>query len=408
MPLEDTPWPPSADLPPLTPASEAAAVPPGELRLEPPAAGTAAGVFPGRPPVGPSRPRPPHPGFWFALLWCMLLIIVTQVFPAVIGIVVILVLLTNEPGVWKDGNAAGLTEAMMQSRAWTVGMGITFALAEIMIILFSWLVIRLIAGADWPRRLALRRPGLVHLVLVLAAFPAMVLLANGSYEVIKVAWEHLRAFLHLPKLDVPGMEEMVKVFNKWPAGFAVLVIGLGPGIGEELWCRGFLGRGLVGRYGVWGVLATSFFFGLIHLDPAQGTMAMLMGLWLHSVYLATRSLLVPMLLHFLNNSLAVVASRSVLLTEIEENAGSIPLYVYAGAAVLLAAVGWALYQSRARLAAVDGGPPLWRPPYPGVECPPPGSGTRVVHPLPSLAAALTALAGFVVFLACCWAAYLGR
>ena len=74
------------------------------------------------------------------------------------------------------------------------------------------------------------------------------------------------------------MEAMVKEFRTWPWQFGVLVIGLGPGLSEELWCRGFLGRGLVEHYGViLGVLLTSFLFGLIHGDPHQGTMAMLMG-----------------------------------------------------------------------------------------------------------------------------------
>src|SRR3954468_23799191 len=107
-----------------------------------------------------------------------------------------------------------------------------------------------------------------------------------------------------------GMEEMEKAFGSWPVLLGVFLIGVLPGIGEELWCRGFLGRGLVGTHGVvLGILGTSFLFGLIHVDPCQGTMAMLMGVGLHVVYQLTRSLWMPMLLHFLNNSLAVVMAR---------------------------------------------------------------------------------------------------
>src|SRR5262249_9404020 len=110
---------------------------------------------------------------------------------------------------------------------------------------------------------------------------------------------------------VPGlpldMEQMMGLIQQWPMWFAVSSIAVGPAIAEELWCRAFLGRGFVGRYGVFfGVLLTSIFFGAIHVDPHQGTAAIFMGLILHYTYLVTRSLWVPMLLHFTNNALAVV------------------------------------------------------------------------------------------------------
>jgi membrane protease YdiL (CAAX protease family) len=349
------------------------------------------------------EPRKPHPGFWWSLLWCIGFVLVTQVPGAIVAVMIIVFLsVTNKSLLEQAGNATPGPLAVYSSPGGVAAFAAAFVVNELLVVGVSLLVIRLVVGPDWPRRLALRRPGLIHSALVVLSLPALVLLGNLTYEI-------LRSVLHLPSfsdLGLGGMEEMVKVFNKWPWGLAVLVIGLGPGIGEELWCRGFLGRGLVGRYGVfWGVLASSFFFGLIHVDPCQGTMAMIMGLWLHFVYLTTRSLLAPMFLHFCNNSLAVVASRLPLLGQIEDNAIDIPWYVFAAAAVLLAAVAYALYQSRARLAPANGeGPDFWQPPYPSVEYPPPGSGTTVVHPRPSttvVVGILAGIAGFVV--ACCLA-----
>ncbi len=405
MSTDDTPLPPPRDDgPPPEPILDAILVPPTGFVPE----GRPGGCTPSYPDEDyPRRPivRPPHPGFWFALLWCILFLLVTQCFPGLIGGFVIVVVILVRGGGLLGGPGEGkvpLQESLTKSPVFAVGMAVLFFFTEVLVVGFSWLVNRLVVGRDWTRQLALRRPGIVHLVLALASCPPMILLSNGFYLFLKNV-VHVKGF---SDLGFGGMEEMIKTFSTWPVAFGVLVIGIGPGIGEELWCRGFLGRGLVGHYGWLGVVAASFFFGLIHIDPPQATYAMAAGLWLHFVYLTTRSLWVPMLLHFLNNSLSVVATHVEALKVADERVGDLPLFVFAAAAVLMAAVGYALYQSRARLASVLGeGPPPWQPPYPGVEYPPPGSGTRVVHPLPSLVATLAAFAAFLAFAACCWAAY---
>jgi membrane protease YdiL (CAAX protease family) len=401
---ETPPPPPRDDLPPPEPPLDAILLPPAGFEQEAPQAGIVPSL-PRPPSAGPRVARPPHPGFWFALLWCIGFLLVTQCFPGIIGGVVIAIVFLARGGALLGGpgeDKASVQESLTKSPLFAVGMAVLFFVTEILVVGVSWLVNRLVVGRDWTRRLALRRPGIVHLALVVASCPALILLSNGFYLFLKNV-VHMKGF---SDWGLGGMEEMVKTFSSWPVAFGVLVIGLGPGIGEELWCRGFLGRGLVGRYGALGVVATSFFFGLIHIDPPQATYAMAAGLWLHFVYLTTRSLWMPMLLHFLNNSMSVLATHIEALKAVDENVGDMPLYVFAAAAVLLAAIGYALYQSRARLAAVVGdGPPLWQPPFPGVEYPPPGSGTRVIHPWPSPAAILVAFAGLLVFAACCWAAY---
>jgi membrane protease YdiL (CAAX protease family) len=331
-------------------------------------------------------------------LWCIGFILVTQIPGAIMAIIVLVVMMAVAPETLPR-DALMDQAALVKTHAFSVALAVAFLFTEVLVIGFAWLANRLVVGRDWTRQLALRRPGLAHVVLVLMGFPALVLLANVSYEIIR----HVVRLPSVSDLGVPGMEQMVGLFSGWPWPFAVLVIGLGPGIGEELWCRGFLGRGLVGHHGmVLGVLFSSFFFGLIHIDPCQGTMAMLMGLFLHFVYLTTRSLWLPILLHFLNNSLSVVAGRSESLKVLDANPAAIPPYVYLAAGLLLACVGWALYQSRARLRSVEGAPdPSWHPAYPGVEYPPPGSATEVVHPKPSGKATAVAVGGFLLFVASC-------
>jgi membrane protease YdiL (CAAX protease family) len=322
-------------------------------------------------PEEPAKPRRAHPNFWWAILWCIGFVVLTQI-PATLvatGWMVTRIFVTRDRQALEHMRGGG---DPMAAPVVAQGLAVGLFYAEILVIVVSWLAIRVVVGPDWMRRLAVRRPSLPHLALVLVAFPAVTLLGEGAYA--------MAGALGVPSISdwgVPGVDKMGEIFNQWYLPFAVLVIGLGPGIGEELWCRGFLGRGLVGRYGfVIGVVLSSFFFGLIHMDPRQGTMAAIMGLALHFVYVTTRSLWMPVLLHFLNNSLSVLMLRIPGHQTIET-----PVYAYFAAGVVLAAVFWALYRSRARLMAIDGGEP-WQPEYAGVEHPPPGSGTVVVRPHP--------------------------
>ena len=374
--------------------------------IAPPAAagGGQVGVPPGWTPNAevPHRtltrePRWPHPNFWWSILWCILFMIVTQIPGALIAVVVVAALAVLSPERFPPGVLSNQA-ALLKSEPMSVGLAVAFFFTDLIVIGFSLLVIRLVVGRDWRRQLALRRPGLAHTLLALASFPSLVLLGNFAYDV-------LRHRLHVPSLSdygLSGMEEMVQIFSNWPAAFAVLVIGFGPGIGEELWCRGFLGRGLVGNYGVvFGVFASSFFFGAIHLDPAQGSMAILMGIWLHFVYLTSRSLWLPMMLHACNNSLAVMSSRIPGMEKIDE-AASLPVVVLFASFLLLVGVAYALYQSRARLEPERPDQiALWRPPYEGVEYPPPDSGMIVTHPALSAGAFAAAAGGFLLFVAAC-------
>jgi membrane protease YdiL (CAAX protease family) len=323
-------------------------------------------------------------------LWCLLFLFVTQVL-TVFGVVFVMVLF-HVIGAPKQLAAQALRRPDEAKAFVDATLGPLFLVAEISVIGFSLVVIRLVMGRDWPRLVALRRPGFVHVLLALAALPALIVLADGAYEVAK------QCLPGLDKLGLPGMEEMVNQFSSWHWAFAVLVIGVGPGIGEELWCRAFLGRGLVGHYGlVVGVLLTSFYFGFIHIDPQQGSMAMLMGIALHYIYQTTRSLYVPMLLHFGNNAMGVLLPNVPRWRAFAQMEPGEKLHIYGVAILLAAAVAWALYQGRARLRAIDPDRPLWQPAYPGVEHPPPGSGTIVHRPLPSAWTCLTVLVGVLAF-----------
>ena len=346
------------------------------------------------PPVGEGSPRSPTPrplGFFEALGWCVLFLLFTQGLGgcAIVACVVAIVLFA--PWMIPPGSLTDVG-AVMNSQGMSLALMEGLAVTEMLVIGFSLLVLHFLVGPDWQRRISIRRPAGRHVLLVLASFPAVWLLGNVVYACLQSS---LPSFKDMVKGG--GVEELMEVFVRWPWPVAVLIIGVGPGIGEELWCRGFLGQGLVRRYGVvLGVFFTSFFFGLIHVDPCQGTMAMLMGLWLHYVYLTTRTIFIPMLLHFLNNALSVLAPRWELLQTLDTKIGGLaPSVVVAALAgvVLLLLVGWALYRSRARLEDQSGILTDW----PVGESPPAESGQKVVSAPLTLVPWLGVCAGLILF-----------
>jgi membrane protease YdiL (CAAX protease family) len=325
------------------------------------------------------------------LLWCVGLLLFTQVPAAIVSVVILAAALVLFPDRLPSEPDA---RSLLQNPIGQVSVGAALVVAHALIIGFALLLLRIVAGRDWPRQVALRRPAWAHVGLILVVMPALMVLGNAAYF-------FFRRVLHVPSVadfGMPDMEEMEGLFGGWAAGAAVFAVGVMPALSEELWCRAFLGRGLVGRHGVvLGVLGTSFLFGFIHVDPCQGLMAMLMGVMIHYVYLTTRSLLAPMLVHFLNNSLAVTLARVPAVAQLDKLHGQPEMVsLYTGAAVLVACVCWALYQSRARLVFEREG--AWTPPWPGVACPPPGAGTRIDTPWPSALSLAAAAAGLTAFL----------
>ena len=329
-----------------------------------------------RPPV-PAQRRPfgLHPSFGWAILWCIGMLLLTQVPGGIATVIYIVIVMIFRPDLIDTERVQSVPDLMANAQV-QIGLGVGLWVAHFLLILLSLLVLRIAVGREWPREVALRLPSVYHVLLVLCLTPAVIVLADGIMI-------FLRETVGLPTMfDQKKMEgmDMEKLFNSWPLAIAVFVIAVMPALSEELWCRAFLGRGLVGIHGyILGVLMTSFLFGLIHIDPCQGLMAASMGVVLHYVYLMTRSLVAPMILHFLNNAVSVTLSR--LPWDFEPRGSSVPYY--AAAALVLAAIGYALYESRARLVATDGGIP-WHPPHAGVTCPPKGSNTVVATPLPSL------------------------
>jgi membrane protease YdiL (CAAX protease family) len=100
-------------------------------------------------------------------------------------------------------------------------------------------------------------------------------------------------------------------------GFVVMLLGVGvlAPVAEELYFRGLIYGGLRKMMGVgWSVFISSAIFGVGHADSiAVVVSSLIMGLVMAYAYEKTRTLWVPVLIHVITNSTAVVLMYSVML-----------------------------------------------------------------------------------------------
>jgi uncharacterized protein len=250
----------------------------------------------------------------------------------------------------------------------------------------QWLFLMMVAiavGLRWGKaaksRLNLTPMRPLHMGLVLGLVLPLSTLAGEAYRLTNLVWKPLvEQFPMLEAIDASNaVELLMSTANAGSLPIMLLIIAVAPAISEELVFRGMIGRGLVARWGVMiGVLVSSFLFAIVHLHPVHAAAVFPIGIALHFVYLWTRSFWAPVMLHFLNNAWATIASR--MLSDHAENiieTPASPVLVLASIMALLL-LGTALYRSRTRYLLPDG--TEWDPGYVTAEQPPTTTGASIV------------------------------
>jgi membrane protease YdiL (CAAX protease family) len=354
------------------------------------------------PAPAPHRPRP---GFWEACAWCAVFIL-AQMFGALVAVVIAFgahTLASPNPKQFADEQLEGFSKALDPKaqgerppipRQFAEALAYGMLAAQFVSLGLILIVLPRRIGPDWKREIGVRRPQALHFALVILIVPGFMILAGVIQELYQWA----------TGLRPMALESIRGVFVPFPWPLTVLAVAIGPGIVEELWCRGFVGRGLSARYGiVTSVFVTSLLFAAMHIDPSQFLGIAIMGAYLHFVYLTTRSIWAPILLHALNNGVAIALALTMRAKQLEQ-AKDVPLIVSLVALSLMIFGSVALWTSRATLEPVtardeawwesDG----WKPESPGVSAPPPGANVRLAHEVVSPAALLFTIVSFGVLI----------
>ena len=114
------------------------------------------------------------------------------------------------------------------------------------------------------------------------------------------------------------MVELMKQMTGGPFWSSFLVVAIFAPIFEEWLCRGMVLRGLLTKMKpVWAIVISALFFAVIHANPWQALNAFMIGLLMGYVYYKTGSLILTMIMHFVNNGTSVILSNVESLKDYE-------------------------------------------------------------------------------------------
>lgn len=296
-----------------------------------------------------------RPGIGASLLWTFLLLGSQVVVGLLMATAALFLVILSQHGPLDPKRLQHLVEKALSS--WML------PIASFSTLLFSFVLVLVIFRRQTARCMGFRAMSVTQTVLVLLISLPMTVLTSEFTNWISYLF---------PRMQMP---EMFADFATQPFLLIFAAGCLFPGVGEELFFRGFLSRGLVSRNGIWwGTFFTAGLFGAVHLHPIQASGAFLLGLVLQYVFLATQSLWSAILLHTANNSLAFLAMKygdrvpiKGFTVASETETLHSPLLLVLAAMMTVAVLLIAIYQSRSAWEGEDGS--AWSPGYVTAEGP---------------------------------------
>ncbi|MEP0545297.1 MAG: type II CAAX endopeptidase family protein [Rhodothermales bacterium] len=138
--------------------------------------------------------------------------------------------------------------------------------------------------------------------------------------------------------------------------YVLLVVALTPAICEEVMFRGYLQRQVERRLGVvWSIVLVGLVFGMFHLRPTQVLPLATLGMYLGFSVWVTGSLWAGVLIHLMNNGLAVIVSdyvsRSPDVDAVALESLAVPWYLAIVSAAVVAGVAFLMLRRRQALLA---------------------------------------------------------
>lgn len=164
----------------------------------------------------------------------------------------------------------------------------------------------------------------------------MAFVASASTVALAFLIEPVNTLLpEMPEWMKATMEQMLEGGPLW---VTILSVSVFAPLFEEWLCRGIILRGLLKHSSpAVAILASSLFFGILHLNPWQAIPAFCLGILFGYVYYKTGSLKLTMLMHCVNNTMSVIFSQIPAFKDAESfmDIMSWPAYAATGAACVI-------------------------------------------------------------------------
>ena len=290
--------------------------------------------------------RPPGPGLFEALLW-VLGMALAQIMAMMATIGILLVALVLPGGGLETTELARTLQNPKFLAELEESLSVpVFAGSQVIFAAFVLLGARLRLGRQMRRLLGTDSLWPGHAVLIVLSVLPISILSTKTYIWFTLSvWEPLKArYDWLSGLDgLSSMTMLGEIVQTTPVWVLLLAVAVVPAIAEELVFRGVIGRGLLARWGLpAGVLITSLMFAAMHLHPAHVVGVIPVGIAMHFVYIATRSFWAPMLLHFLNNTMAVFSAKLLHQATSATDAAAADVGMQIGLTPIELSAGWVL------------------------------------------------------------------
>jgi len=111
----------------------------------------------------------------------------------------------------------------------------------------------------------------------------------------------------LNKLVEKSYLNLLSAKTFFDAMFVIFVVSIVPAVSEEIMFRGFIQSSFELKLKArWAIIITAVFFGLYHFNPYGLVPLIILGLYFGFAAYMSRSIFVPMILHFTNNFIAII------------------------------------------------------------------------------------------------------
>jgi membrane protease YdiL (CAAX protease family) len=101
---------------------------------------------------------------------------------------------------------------------------------------------------------------------------------------------------------------LLKSNSIFETSFIIFIVAVVPAICEETFFRGFIQKSFEQKFKpIYSAVITAVFFGLYHFNPYGLIPLIALGIYFGFAAYTTESILVPMILHFTNNFIAILA-----------------------------------------------------------------------------------------------------